>query len=110
MEATLEMPNEFKRLSRYFIQDRYDWGVEHYPEWIKEALELTHYPPNRVQKLKDYLDYLLSLEGDKPLEDAWQATAPGFYRSGPGAMRRFFTQIRETLDTVKITFLPIDVK
>jgi hypothetical protein len=110
MVTTLEMPDEFTRLSRYFIQDRYAWGVDHFQEWIEEALKLTHYPPNRVQKLKDYLDYLLSLEGDKPLEDAWQATSPGFFRSGPGAMRWLFTQIREALDTVKISYSPIDIK
>jgi hypothetical protein len=99
-------PDEFDRLSHCFIQDRYEWGVKHQTDWIKEALELTHLPPSGVQRLKDFLDQLLGQPDDKVLSDAWDSTFPNYGMYGPGAMRGFLTEVRQLMDVVKIKGLP----
>jgi hypothetical protein len=100
------LPDEFCRLSSCFIQDRYTWGVKHPTEWIKHALELTHLPPSGVQRLKDFLDQLLSQSDDKLIEDAWLSTSPNWTMFGGDVVRRFLTEVRQLMDVVEIKGMP----
>ena len=100
------IPDEFRRLGGCFIQDHYEWGIEHPAEWIKEALELTYLPPSGVLKLREFLDHLLSQSDDKQLEDAWNNISPGWNMFGPGAKRWFLTEVRRLMDVVEIKGMP----
>jgi hypothetical protein len=96
------IPEEFFHLGQCFIQDDYEWGIKHLTEWIKQALELTHLPPSGVQRLKDFLDQLLSQKDDKLLEDTWARTGTSIGRYGGSLMRDLLTEIRQLLDEVRI--------
>jgi len=88
---------EFERLSHCFYQG----SAEMYPDraaWIATAIGGANFSDQARAKLDAFIDDLLAKSGDAELEEAWRSAGANYGFTGPGAMRRFLTHVRQMLD------------
>jgi len=107
MDMLSPPPPEFTRLGHCFLQDDYEWGVNHFQEWAKQAIALTHLPPDKIESLKAYIDKILSLSDDETVDRAWRSMGAALGVRGGGRSRELFKIIRELLDIVEVKSLPV---
>ncbi len=92
---SLVIPREFKSFTRLFSFVDFKSAVDQ-QAWISAVLETNSRQRNIV--VKRFLVELLAIEAsDAELEHIWQTWSPEFRVAGPGAMRRFLTQVRDTI-------------
>ncbi|RBP15903.1 hypothetical protein DFR50_107173 [Roseiarcus fermentans] len=103
-------PSDFYYLGSCFIRDDAPWGWNNFPEWAKQAIALTHLPPDKIESLKAFLDRILSSPDDKYVDSMWNEMGVSTIHVSPGGnsggiTRQWFTTIRELLDTVQVKSL-----
>jgi hypothetical protein len=93
----MDTPPEFDRLSHCFYQG----SAESYPDrtaWIATAICGANFDDGALSVLKSFMDELLAKSDDATLEQVWRDSDANYGFRGPGAMRRFLTQVRQMLD------------
>lgn len=99
-------PPEFSRLGSCFIRDDFSWGVNNFSEWAKQAITLTHLPPDKINSLKAFIDEILSSTDDAYVDRMWNSMGASVVHStgssSRGLTRRRFKTIRQLLDTVEV--------
>jgi hypothetical protein len=91
----LTVPREFKSLTRLFEFDDFKSSTDR-QAWISAVLNTNS--PDRNIIVRRFLTELLATKAtDAALEWLWQIWNPDFKLTGPGAMRRFLTQVRDAI-------------
>jgi hypothetical protein len=87
---------ELRRLAVSFYQGS-DLSYPDRTAWIAAAVKIANFNQAQRSKLYAYLGDLLANSTDTDLENVWRSADANYGFTGPGAMRKFLTQVRELL-------------